>query len=534
MQPAPHSTRSEPGAPPAGPEPVLGSTLPRLMTPPLVAGEPGDCPCGCALTPVTSYGFDVIDFARDVCGTPLDPWQQLAAIHLGELLPDGRPRFRVVLILVARQNGKTLLAKVLVHYWMHVERIPLTLITSTDRKYAERTWQDIHETATENEWMRADLGPKPVYKSTGRETFTTADRAELIFAANNGRAARSTTLHRWLCDELREHKTRAAWGSASKAQNAVPSAQTVCISNQGDDESILLDSLRDPAVEFIETGRGDPRLGLLEWSSPDGAEPDDIDALAQANPNMGRGCSCTSDTHEAHGPDPDALLGDAGRAKRAGGLELSEFKTEVMCRRVQLLDPAIDPELWTAARRDLPDLAEHRDKVALCLDVSLAGDHASLIAAAELDGKIYLDVVKAWSGHGCTKQLRADLPGIVARVRPRVIGWFPDGPAAAIAADMAERRTAGWPPRRVKLQAITAETASACMSLAELVKTLEVVHGDDPMLTAHIGNGQRLRRGDRWVFGRRGAGPVDGAYAAAGAVHLARMLPPAPPPLSAV
>ncbi|MBB4682954.1 hypothetical protein [Amycolatopsis jiangsuensis] len=51
----------------------------------------------------TSYGFDVEEFARDTLRRPLDPWQRWAAIHGGELLPDGRPRFRI-LLLIARQN----------------------------------------------------------------------------------------------------------------------------------------------------------------------------------------------------------------------------------------------------------------------------------------------------------------------------------------------------------------------------------------------------------------------------------------------
>lgn len=499
------------------------------MTPPLVTGPPGGCPCGCALTPITSYGFDVIKFARNACGTPLDPWQELAAIHLGELLPDGRPRFRTVLILVARQNGKTLLAKILIHYWMHVEAIPLTLITSTDRSYAKRTWTQVHEAARENEWMAADLGADPLRLTPSEESFRTADGAEVVFKANNGSAGRSMTLHRWLCDELREHRKRDAWDSASNAQNAVPGAQTVCISNQGDDSAIVLDSLRDPAVKFIETGEGDPRVGLLEWSAPPGAEPDDLRALAYANPNMSRAGA----DGEPHGPDPDALLSAGLRARHAGGEELSGHRTEVMCQRVALLDPAIDPDLWAAAGTNEPiDLAEHRDKVALCLDVSLAGDHATLVAAAEIDGKVHLDVVAAWSGHDCTMQLRRELPGIVARVRPRALGWFPQGPAAVIAADMQERKAAGWPPRRVKLVPITAETTTAAMSLADLVRSSGITHGKDPMLDAHISNAQRLRTGDRWTFGRRGAGPVNGAYAAAGAIWLARTLPAPLPALT--
>lgn len=480
------------------------------------------------LTPETSYGFDLIDFARDVCGMPFDPWQEWLAIHMGELLADGRPRFRYVLILVARQNGKTLFAKILTLYWMFVENIPLILGTSTDRSYAKRTWQQVVELAVANPHLRARLAQVEknyIVKTTGDEMFKTLGGSEYTFKANNGSAGRSMTLHRWICDELREHHNRDAWDSATNAMNAVHSAQVIAITNQGDEESVVLDSLRTPALQFIETHEGDPRLGLFEWSAPPGSDLDDVDALASANPNMGR---------FGHGPDADVLLAAAKRAKNAGGVELSGFKTEVLCMRVDLLDPAIEPEWWEAARvpaEDALDLAEYRDVLAVTLDVSMSGDHACLLAAAVVDGKVHVDVVAAWSGFGCTKTVRMELPRWIEKLRPRAVGWFPSGPAAAIAADLI---AGGLFPRRVKLEAITTDTTAACMGLAELVKTGEIVHSGDPMLNAHIANAQKLRRGDAWVFTRRGSGPVDGAYALAGAVFLAKTFPPAPPTLVAL
>src|SRR5690606_16428137 len=109
---------------------VLGSTEARLWTPPLRE-----------LTPETSYGFDVIRFADEVLEEPLDPWQEWAVIHAGELLEDGRPRFRTVLMVVARQNGKTHLLRTLALYWAFVERWPLTLGMSTNLEYAAEAWQ---------------------------------------------------------------------------------------------------------------------------------------------------------------------------------------------------------------------------------------------------------------------------------------------------------------------------------------------------------------------------------------------------------
>jgi hypothetical protein len=113
-----------------------------------------------------------------------------------------------------------------------------------------------------------------------------------------------------------------------------------------------------------------------------------------------------------------------------------------------------------------------------------------------------------------------------------VVGWYPSGPAAAVTAELQKRK--GWPPRRVVLEEIRGEVTATCMGLADLVMAGELVHPNDSMLNAHINAAQKLPRGDAWVFGRKESGPIDGTYALAGAVHLARMLPPPPAPLTAL
>src|SRR3954468_12635397 len=87
---------------------VRGSPTPRIWTPPLRE-----------LSRETSFGYDLIDFAAAI-GWPLDPCQAWLPIHMGELLPDGRPRFRMVLAIVSRQNGKTLFSRILTLYWLYV------------------------------------------------------------------------------------------------------------------------------------------------------------------------------------------------------------------------------------------------------------------------------------------------------------------------------------------------------------------------------------------------------------------------------
>jgi hypothetical protein len=508
MQASAPLTRSAPSVPPA----LLGSTTPRLWTPPLRE-----------LTPETSYGFDEIEFARTVVGIELDPWEQWLSIHAGELLPDGRPRFRTVLALVARQNGKSLWARIKVLYWMFVELAdmppgtsPLILTTSTDRSYAKKFWRATNELIQRNPLLAPEIDT--IRLTVSEEATITTSGVELSFAANNAQAGRSRTVHRALVDEVREHRNLDCWGSLTGALNAVPFGQVVCISNQGDDGAMLLDMLRDPALAYLETGEGDPRLGLFEWSSQPGSDPTDLEALAQANPNLGRRV------------DVDALLGAARRAKRAGGEELASFRTESMCQRVALLDPALDPDSWAACGTSTPiDLAEHRERVALVLEVSLDETHATLIAAATIDGVTSVEALAGWDDMAL---LRRELPGIVAKVKPRQFGWLPNGPTAALTADLAATRN--WPPKGVELITITSELPAICMALPSLVVARKIRHGRDPLLDANVERGQRARRGDTWVFGRRNTGPVDGLYALAGAVHLSRTMPPPRPALVAL
>jgi hypothetical protein len=489
---------------------LLGSTEPRLWTPPLRE-----------LTPATSYGFDVVAFARDVLGKPLDPWEEWLVVHAGELLPDGRPRFRVVLVLVARQNGKTWLCVVLSLFWLFVERVPLVLGTSTNLDYAKESWEKAVTLAEDTEVLATEIPPRSgVRRANGEQTLSTTDRCRYKIAASNRRGGRSLTVHRLVADELREHGDWSAWNAAMPAMNAVPDAQAFAISNQGDERSVVLRALRKSALGYIDSGEGDRRLGLFEWSAPDGSDPTNVAALAQANPNLG------------HRIELDSLLGAALRAKEAGGEELAGFKTEVMCMDVPMLDPAIDPDAWNRCE-DAGDLSALRDRVALAIDVSMDAQHATLVAAALLaDGRVRVEVVRAWSGPGCTRELRRDLPGLVRQVRPRVFGWFPAGPAAAVAANLADRKRSGpvaWPPAGVTVEEIRRDVAAVCMGFGELVASGQVAHSDDPLLNSHVIATEKLHQGDAWRFTRKGAGYCDATYAAAGAVHLARTLPPARP-----
>jgi hypothetical protein len=542
---------------------VRGNATPRLWTPPL---RP--------LTPETSIGYDQVDFARHDLGRPFDPWQEFVVIHAGELLPDGRPRFRLVLVIVARQNGKTEIPVILSIYWLWVDEWPLVLGTSTKLDYAQESWEKAIAAAKRRKHLWRDIPRRGgVRRANGEQVLKrpvagrSYDACRYKIAASNEEGGRSLTIDRLVLDELRQHQSYAAWDASYPALSARPYGQAWALSNAGDDRSVVLNDKRQSALDFIAwwdehgdervgellaaghrfPGMPDPRIGIFEYSAPDDADPRDPVALAQANPNLG---------HPEHGARLDELLGEAATAIAAGGKALAGFKTERMCIRVHTTDAAVDATAWArnAAAVDLAGL-----RVALCVDVSPDLQHATLTAAAQTGRDrtvlipdpdspgavrelqvpiVAVDVVEAWEGPTAVRQMTAAIPALVAKIRPAVFGWLPGGPAVAAVGQLRDRNVKGrvfkWPPRGVRVEEITSEVTGVCMSFAADVKADLVEHGDDPLQNAHVLGADKLPvgGGEVWRFMRVNrdrdapqAPHVDAAYAAAGAVHLARTLP---------
>jgi hypothetical protein len=166
------------------------------------------------------------------------------------------------------------------------------------------------------------------------------------------------------------------------------------------------------------------------------------------------------------------------------------------------------------------------------VDVSIDQLHAIAVAGAVTDdGRVRVDVVEAWSGPGAARKLRAALPRLVKKVKPVKVGWFPAGPAAAIATSLVKPKSGRqpWQPAGVEVDELRADVTAICMGLAEEVQAEQVIHSNDPLLNKHLEGAEKLKQGDAWRFFRRGQGEhCNGAYAVAGVVHLARTLPPPP------
>jgi hypothetical protein len=355
-----------------------GSTTPRVSTPPLHPLEPRS-----PETERWTLGYDVVDFAEQVLEVELVPWQAWFLVHALELNEEGSLRFRTVVLLVARQNGKSTIAQVLTIWLLCVWGWPLVLGTAQDLDVAEEIWSDVVDMVQENDELAGMV--ENVVKVNGKKALElTAKRRYKVKAANR-RAGRGLSGNLVLLDELREHQNWQAWGAITKTTLARAEAMILALSNAGDITSVVLRYLRttahrvlgDPdgicaaaqqnafgpsqfdidglhlddvgdddedglALEYDDVDVDDleadeDTLGLFEWSAPPGCDKRDRDAWAQANPSMGY-TELSERNIAAALKEPDYV-----------------FRTEVLCQWMDGTENGpFPPGSWEATRVDRP------------------------------------------------------------------------------------------------------------------------------------------------------------------------------------
>lgn len=455
---------------------LVGSPTPRLSSQPRRT-----------LTPETSAGFSLIEFAKRV-GRPLLPWQETAAIRALELNEDGTYRFRTVLILVGRQSGKTTLLKTWALWRLYVDGADLVLGAAQSLDIAREAWQGSVELAAE-----ADLPVGKVRQANGEQCLWTNTGARYRITAATRGAGRGLSVDMLIMDEIREQRDWAAWSALSKTILARPRGQVVCISNAGDDESVVLNSLREAAL-----AGADETIGLFEWSAPDGCDLNDPQAWRMSLPGLGHVVS-ESTVRSAIATDPPAVA-----------------RTELLCQHVTSMDAAIEPTGWQAGADPGGSLGPLRGSLTAGVDVSLDGNHVALVAAAATDdGRVRVETIAGWDS---TVEARRELPGLLAQLAPLRVAWFPGGPAAALAPVLSGL------PNAHPIQG--ADLAAACMGFADLARAGMIVHNDDALLSGQVAKASKLNRGDGFVFTRKGQGNCNALYAAAGAVLTARTVKP--------
>ena len=372
----------------------LGSEKPRIFTPPRRR-----------LTRSTSKGFECIEFAEDILEIELLPWQKWLLIHALELNPDGSFRFRTVVLLVARQNGKSTLMLVLALWRMFCDGAPLVIGTAQNLDIAEELWTAAYEMAEDIPELAELI--EAVDKTNGKKALrlTTGERYKVAAASRRGGRGLSGDLV--LLDELREHQSWDAWAAVTKTTMARVLAQIWAASNAGDSSSVVLRHLRlsahialgdpdginrDPLTgkplveipgedEYESEFTDDDSLGIFEWSAAPGRSVWDRDGWAEANPSLGYTITEKAVAAAAK-TDPEWV-----------------FRTEVLCQWFSgAIEGPFPAGAWEAGRDDGSRVA---DGLPVAVGVDMSWDRSLVhvaFAGFRDDGAIHVEVVASRAG----------------------------------------------------------------------------------------------------------------------------------------
>lgn len=473
---------------------LIGRTVPRVFTPPLVSGPAGSCGCGCALTPDTSDGFEAVEFAEGVLGLELIPWERWLLIHALEKLPDGSPRFRVILVLVARQNGKSTVLQILSLWSMYLFGRKLVIGTAQNLDVAEEVWEGAVEMAEAVPELAKEIDQ--ISRVNGKKFLRLASRERYKVAAATRRGGRGLSGDLVLLDELREHQSWDAWAAVTKTTMARALAQIWGASNAGDASSIVLRYLRklahvalgdpdglaegdtDRLVDDLDDDpvADDDMLAVFEWSAPPGCHIMDRDGWAQANPSLGYTITERAIVSAAR-TDPEWV-----------------FRTEVLCQWIDhTLEGPFPPGAWKACA-DEGSVIAGGSELAWCVDVSWDRTVAHVATAGwRSDGLLHGEVVE--SGQGVDW----------------LVGWFLERPEYRPVVLQAKRAPASSLIEEFEAAGIQVELWDGVSGTAELYDRVRSApddggmfrHRDQPLLSVAANNAVTRPVGDNWAWDRR-------------------------------
>lgn len=488
----PASARRRPRS--AAPKKRYGCEQPRVFTPPRAE-----------LTRQTSLGFECVDFAESALGLSLLPWQRWLLIHALELNDDGNFRFRKVLLLVGRQNGKSTVVQALTLWRMYVDRCALVLGTAQDLEVAEALWSESVDMAEETEDLAAEIAK--VEKGSGRKRLVLRTGETYKVKAATRRGGRGLSGELVLLDELREHQSWDAWAAVTKTTNAKERAQIWGISNAGDTTSVVARYLRklahnalgnpdrlpeieeqpaDEVAEDDELTDGDS-LGLFEWSAPKGCEITDRDGWAQANPALG------------YLIREDTIAGDARTDPEW------VFRAEVLCQWSEGSSEGPFPTGAWEATEDGASAPSPDSPLVVGLDVSWDRSAAYLaVAGWRADGLAHVEIVQARYGTEWVIAWLTDAERDVALAHAPVVVQTNGAPASSLIDGLVEAgvRVLDWKG---------ADLGAACGQFYDRVRAAvgqgvsesSLRHRPQPVLDRAAATAVPKPAGDAWLWDRR-------------------------------
>lgn len=498
-------------------EKLLGRTEARIFTPPLRE-----------LTPETSLGFEAIEAARLV-GRELYPWQEWFLIHsmelaLGSHSWDEIPQFRykTVLLLVSRQNGKSFIMSTRLLWRMlmwddldpaetqKLDDDPTLVLGAAHKLSAAEEILDLTVSA-----VRASPFAKYIERKSnvnGNKYLQLKNGARYKCEAASDDGGRGLSVTDLAFDELRQQRDWESWSALTNTTNAKPSSQIIAVSNAGEAKSEVLRSLRSqalkriddwdehvvkngvPVEEFARTH--DVTMGIFEWSGREGCDIHSREDWAYANPTLNH-----EDSRGVVRLTEDMLASTVSLvgSKGADGVPEHVFRTENLCQwvTVQTEGPFSDEQIQVT--RD--EVSQIDDESPIVLGVDTSHDRSMTylaVAGYRADGKPHVEVIVQRAGTVWVP----DFVGSGLDFTPDAVVLQGRGAPASSLIQYIEDK--GVSVTRCEGNDLT----SSCSQFADHVSSENVRHIGQEILEMGMRDGVKKPLGEVWVWDR-GKSPVD-------------------------
>jgi phage terminase large subunit-like protein len=462
-------------------QPLRGATKPRLQSPPL-------------------KGKNKIEDVKQLCEIikmPLLPWQEYVLKDMLTVDTKGKWIRKTNLLLIARQNGKTHLARMLILAHL-IKWETNVLIMSSNRSMALDTFRQVTDILENNDHLKGFV--KQIRYANGTESIEmlSGTRLDVVAATRDGSRGRSVNGLLFI-DEVREI-TEEGFRAATPVTRAHPNSHTLLCSNAGDAFSTVLNDLRERAISYPPKS-----FGFYEYSAPQYCKIEDRNAWAMANPSLGY--TITEEAiEEAIATSP-----------------IENTRTETLCQWIDSLSSPWPHGVLEETSDSTLEMTAGAYTV-FGFDVSPSRRNGSLVAGQILpDGRIGIGILETYSSQVAIDELKmaASIKGWADIYKPRLVCF--DKYATQTIAD------------RLSQSGVMVEDVSgqqfykACGDLLEGLVNHRVVHNGQAELIQQMNNCAAKVNDSAWrIIKRKSAGDISAPIGLA--MVVSKLMLPEPKP----
>jgi phage terminase large subunit-like protein len=466
------TTKAKPRKTGATKKPLVGAIKPRICTPFLKGASKVD---------------EVSDLA-DKIGMPLLDWQRLVLEDMLRIDAKGEFRRKTMGLLIARQNGKTHLARMLILAHLFLWDSKMVIGMSSNRNMALDTFRQVANAILDNDFLKDQV--KQIRYANGQESITTlkGNRYQIVAATRDG--SRGLTANFLFIDELREI-SEEGWKAARPTTRAT-GGQTLVCSNAGDAYSVVLNDLRERALSYPS-----PTLGWYEYSAPAHCKIDDRNAWAMANPSLG------------------FLIDEETLEEAVSTNPINNTRTEMLCQWVDSMTSPFTTQMVTDTSDSTLQITPGGN-IVFAIDVSPSKRSGALMAGKlnQATGKIELGLMQLWTSDVAIDDLKmaADVHAWAQKFKPRVIMY--DKYATASIAQRLQQSGQ-------KLEDCSGQSFyQACGEILDAFVNLRLVHSGQKELTeSWFSVGAKTNDAGWRIVRRKSSGDVVSAICSAMIVH---------------